>query len=324
MFIQKISRWFLYVLTQNLFIKFISFSGALMIWAWVQNEKVTEENIRVPVRYIWPEKLVPIQDPRQSVTVTIKGPQGRLKALANAQLETILELSELKAGEHTHEFSPLGISNVPPGLEVMRISPLSILIKMDKPMTKEVIIKPNIVGKPAEGWKISKITTEPKTIAIFGAQALISPLKEVSTEAIKIDNLRKTKKFIADINLPPGNLKIAVPKPIVVQVESKPLYSTRNFADIPVEIRKGEGWVVSPTAVDLVIEGPQSDLDILKQGDLTVLLSIPEGDPNRESISLQFDPKKTNNNIHLVIRSGSHLLHPIKIKPNNFVLQKNK
>ena len=64
----------------DLSLKLLSFSVAVAIWAWLQSGQVVEQRARVSVRYLWPDQLARVGDVPDSLSVTLSGPQGRLRA----------------------------------------------------------------------------------------------------------------------------------------------------------------------------------------------------------------------------------------------------
>ncbi|SKC35561.1 CdaR family protein [Maledivibacter halophilus] len=64
---------------------------------------------------------------------------------------------------------------------------------------KNINITPTIVGKPKEGYKITKIEVTPKNVTLRGKEAFIDSVKEVITKPINVDDLDAT--LVASANL---------------------------------------------------------------------------------------------------------------------------
>ena len=98
-------------LVGNMGLKVISLTCAIGVWTWVQSETIVEENLRIRIRYIWPTELEKIKEPRSTINVTIKGPQGRIKAIDDAEIEAMIDLSEMKIGRSGVDLTESDILN---------------------------------------------------------------------------------------------------------------------------------------------------------------------------------------------------------------------
>lgn len=306
------------ILLNNAVLKFISLSAAIGIWVWVQNTKSVEITTRANLSYTLPQNLAKVKEPRQNISITLVGPQGVMKAIDEANIYANLDLSDSKAGENVIDIAVADLQNIPKGVKLLRVSPPSVEVSLDEPMTKEVKIKPNLVGKVSDGWKIVKISTEPETVTISGAQSLVNQTTEVLTGAINIRNLRANRVVTVEAPIPQSSLKIEQPRPIKVSLEVEPELSTRDFDDIPIVIRK-KGWRVMPSKVSVKLRGTKGDLGEIKSEELTILLSIPKSIQNNKKIEINYKPE---NKIFKIVHGGGGTVSPVQMSPSKITLHK--
>jgi len=304
----------------NLGLKLISLGCAIGVWAWVQSETIVEEDLRITVRYIWPTELEKIKEPRSTINVTLKGPQGRLKAIDDIDMEALIDLSEIKIGRSGIDLTESDILNIPNGVSIQRISPPTIEVELDLPMEKTVSIKPNIVGSVPEGWKILNATASPDKIVLKGARTLLVGLSEISSDAIDVKQLTSTKTFNGKLSLPHSTLRTD-PKPISITVEVGTLFEKKRYERVPIVIRHNDSWEITPNEVMVEMEGPLSELEDLDRKDMTILVHLPNDE--RDAYTLNYEPG-TENNRFKVVHDGSDSIKPLQLIPPRLSIIKER
>jgi YbbR domain-containing protein len=307
------------LITKNFFMKALAVTTAVSVWAWVQNEKVTEETTKVTIQYLLPDGLAMIDLPRQRITAILEGPQGRIRSIDEFDLTTRIDLTDSVEGLTTIELSTADILNIPQGVEVIRLSPPALEVEFDKPMTREVQVNPNLVGSPSEGWDLTAQSVEPQTVTITGAQKVVSNIDAINTEVINIGSLQEDQTFKVALNLPNRTLEVDRKEPVKVRVEIKLLVEEMTFAEVPISLRDAEKWRIEEKTATVVLEGPSIEVSKLAAQDLTVLLSPPETQEQGFAFQLDFNPELEKQPIK-VIHGGSKDIKTVSIEPSSFTL----
>ena len=89
---------------------------------------------------------------------------------------------------------------MPPNIEVMRISPKSIRIRLEQIAKKDVNVIPEIIGTPPAGYRLKNVEVNPQTVAVEGAEGVVNRLSVIKTEPINLSAIEK-KETVLDVKL---------------------------------------------------------------------------------------------------------------------------
>lgn len=144
--------------------------------------------------------------------------------------------------------------------------------------TKTVSIKPVIIGKPREGWAVSRVVIEPETIKITGSYEKLMNVDQINTKEIDITNLQDNLITQVALENPEGVELLYSPSvKVLVQVEETPV--TRLYTDIPVSIENlpaGAQAVISKDKVNLTLKGSRQKLNELDKTNIKALLDLKD------------------------------------------------
>ena len=298
--------------TDNILLKVASLLSAMLIWIWVQNTQITTSTVRTKVNYIWPDSLVRVEDPIQSIILNVEGPQGRINQLEDLELYISVDISDGIEGINPVDFSSRSIGNLPQGIKVVRISPPAVSIELDKPMQREVDIIPNLVGSVDSGWEVSSIEVMPSTVTINGPQQKIENITSIQTEAISVDGFSKSTIIPSGLSLPTSTIQSEWFAPVQVKLRLTPLMITKNFSAIPVTVRE-QGWKTTVRIAKVSLRGPQNYMNQLDSTDLSILLSAQT--VQGQSTTLDFG--KDDNGIQVIYPPNENVT-VTKLAPNEF------
>ena len=88
-------------------------------------------------------------------------------------------------------------------------------------MESIVQVKAAVKGRPARGYRVSKISVDPPYITLQGARSQLGGLKEVSTEVVDISGLKETVRVVAPLRIADLRLKKDVKRTATVTVTVK-------------------------------------------------------------------------------------------------------
>lgn len=168
-------------LRKNLGLKIFSLILAITLWSYVkytstpQAIMTSEAQFKVPLEVEnLAEKLVALEAP-PDVTVTARGGPNTLSRVRPGHFRAYINLSNKKAGLYN---VPVKVTT-PPDVEKIRVEPDTVTIRID-PLEKRLMsVKVKTRGTAASGFILGKMTSEPNSVMVIGAQSKISGVHEV-------------------------------------------------------------------------------------------------------------------------------------------------
>ncbi len=277
---QKIQALLVRLVTENLAFKVLALVFATLLWAWVQADQVVEVRTRATVAYDWPEGLVRARQVPSTLVVTVSGPQGVVRRLKRGTLKLSVDLHDSAAGTVAVDFGQLELAGLPAGVDVVQISPPAVDIDLEKALTKEVEVRPTIIGDPAPGYALDSVRSVPPTVHISGPQSRVQELAQVATDVVNIAGLSGDKEITAALAIPDPVLEPAdgAPRHVQVEVRVEPIIAERVFEAVPVRIAE-DGFVADPATVKLTVRGPQASLQRVRLDEVeVVVLAVGDAD----------------------------------------------
>lgn len=209
------------IITKNPTIKIISLILAVILWVFVKSKSGGEVGLVVPLEfYRVPANAIVTQVTEEAINVRINGSFLQLERLPTREIRARIDLSRARPGTNSFDILPDNF-NIPRGLEVTQISPSSVKVELDRVMEKVVHVKAAVKGRPARGYRISKISVDPPYITLLGARSQLGGLTEVSTEIVDISGLKETVRVEAPLRIGELRLKKDVKRTIMVTVTLK-------------------------------------------------------------------------------------------------------
>lgn len=269
-------------LTSNLYLKVLSFALALVLWARVSEDQIVGESTEVFLDVRRPDGLVLLNPPAPTVNIQVSAPRSKIKALRKSHLELVVDLSNAQVGEMDYSLVGQRIRNLPSGVDVTAYSPSSFKLEFDELMTRVLPIRPKIEGKPASGFKVVEDMTlvEPRSVTVEGPKRDLKNMREISTEPIRLTDLRNTHeaRYPLALESPYLHLKDASEE-VRVRVVIEPEIEERHFADVEVVVPETVGnYSLLPERADVYLEGPSEILRKVDPAEVRILLqegSIP-------------------------------------------------
>jgi len=252
-----VGRWIHGALFVNTGLKFLSLILAVTVFLLVNIDKDREITVRVGVKYDYPADKVLVSEKLEEVRVTIKGPWRRLRQFDERELGRIeLDLRNAPTGDITitHDM----ISNLPPGLEILAISPSSVRVVFDKRAEKVVEVFPTVTGRPQHGYVVAEVKAVPATIKVRGAERDLGKLTAIRTQEVSLEGRTDSFEQLTDLSVPEG-VSVDPTQRIGVQVRIVEELVTKKIPSLAIQVR-GDGvdpskWQVSPGQVEVTLTG---------------------------------------------------------------------
>lgn len=207
---------------RNLGLKFLSTTIACLLWLLVAGERVVERVLRAPVEFQnLPAGLELVGIPPDTVEVRLRGSSGALSRITAGDMAAVLDLRTARPGRRLFHVTPTQIT-VPYGVEVVQVGPSTLTVEFEMTGFRTVPIEPVIEGKPADGFEVTKVTTEPQTVEVTGPESALRRLANAVTEPVSVADENRSVKESVTIGVPDASLRLRAPQSAVVTVTIAP------------------------------------------------------------------------------------------------------
>ena len=175
------------ILFGNIIIKALSLLFAVALWFHVVARGKSEVNFVVPLELKdIPQDMVVVGDVPGYVDVRLLGQEGILKGMYPRDISAFINLSDAKEGEDTYYLGPSNI-RVPGNITVSSVNPIELRLHLEYIGQKDVPVKPVLEGKPAPGYRVSKVSVTPASIMVHGPNNYLAKLTAIKTEPIEVE-----------------------------------------------------------------------------------------------------------------------------------------
>ncbi len=174
-------------LRQNLYLKIFSLLLAVACWFVVRSEEDRVKDFAVPIDYVnLPSSLDMSGAVVDTVAVRLRGPEPILRMTTDDRLSARIDLSHVPMGEQTIPVTPEMI-RAPGGVEVVRISPDLIPIRLERRAKREVPVVAEFAGRPARGYEKKGHQVEPAVVTIEGPAGEVARVSRATTGTILLE-----------------------------------------------------------------------------------------------------------------------------------------
>jgi diadenylate cyclase len=202
----------------DLGLKLFSLLMAILLWATVTRDFVTEVALNVPVEFHgMPENLQISSDSVPPAQVRLRGPARQVQGLRQWDIHLIIELAGLHPGSRTFQ---LGAGNVhlPRGLTVAQVVPAEMSLDFDWRKTRTVQVRPRVVGTFSRdtGMHISNVLADPPEITIAGPQKRVEAVDAATTDPVDATGISGRQTFTTHAYVSDPLVQVLRPEPVRV------------------------------------------------------------------------------------------------------------
>jgi len=189
-------------ITDNLTLKLLSLGFAIILWIFVTGQQRTELGLIANLRFDnMPTSLMMVNEPEDTLDVRVVGAKTVLFKVVGETLVYPLDLAGVEAGRTTFPIQPDRLK-LPSGVRVTRISPSNVAVVLDDIISKEIPVRVELVGAPAEGYAIGRVEALPRVVTIQGAKNAVLPIDHISTEPISIIDAQSLVEKEVQLSIP--------------------------------------------------------------------------------------------------------------------------
>ncbi|WP_298704895.1 YbbR-like domain-containing protein [uncultured Veillonella sp.] len=157
--------------------KILSLLGAILLWFFIMKEQnpIVDITYTVPVEVQGLNPDYVVTNVPKEVKVHLQGPRNAILAVSQSSLKAHVDMSDVSPGQLN-----LPIEFVPPsGVNLVEVSPDSVLVTVDEYTVREMPVEVQQVGKVPDDIAIKSIATVPKVVSISGAKEQVTRVAHV-------------------------------------------------------------------------------------------------------------------------------------------------
>jgi len=298
--------------SDNLTLKLFSLMLGFTFWYAVARESGVELAFSIPFELQdVPEGLEVVAESVQQVDVRLRGPAEILRGISAQDLSVAVDLSDAEPGERIAYLTPEDVA-VPFGVRVMRVTPSSLRIELDRTMRRTVNVIPRILGAPAEGFELQNIALSPQAVTVVGPASQVRGLEQVTTEPVSADGLRQPFSRAVGLELHPL-VRLESGTSIELTLDVREVRLRKEISEIEVTTRpEAVRASLEPNSVRVVVEGPRSMIEQLRAGDLEVEVRLDGLGAGRHKVVPI---------VHVIRPDELAAVHIVSVTPNELTVQ---
>ena len=159
---------------------------AMVLWGMAHGTSSIERSVDLPVIFDdVPGDVVITGQTVDTVNVRVLGSRAALRNVSPTKLDYRIDLSGAQPGPAVYELDESRIA-LPRGARIVSRSPASIELILERRGRKALVVRPDIEGEPAPGYKVAAIAVDPPRVWLTGARGDVMRLTDVVTEAIDV------------------------------------------------------------------------------------------------------------------------------------------
>lgn len=169
----------------NLGLKITSLILAAGLWLAVASSPPSEVALNVAIIFRnMPADLEISTANIPSVQIRVRGPERIVRRLQSSDVRAEVDLTGMKAGERTFDLTKA--IGTPNGLEVAQVVPNEVHVAFDTRATRQVPVRPRVVGTFASGYRIGQIVTDPAVVEVIGPKKEVDSVDTAITDSVDI------------------------------------------------------------------------------------------------------------------------------------------
>lgn len=198
--------------------KVISLALAVGLWWAVAHDPVAEVEVTMPIEF----HRIPANLEISSVNipdaqVRVRGPERVIHQLRAQDVHVEVDLAGMKPGERTFDLTAQQV-HLPRDLEVTQVVPSQVLLNFDVGLTRQVPIKPRVIGTLAPGYRIAQVSVEPDTVFISGPKQHVEAVEAATTDPVDASGVMDRGTFARNVFVADPLVQVVHPLPVHVTV----------------------------------------------------------------------------------------------------------
>ena len=207
---------------RNLGLKFLSICIAALLWLVVAGERVVERVMRAPVEFQnLPEGLELVGRPPDSIDVRLRGPSGGLSRMTDGEMAAVINVAGARPGRRIFHLKE-GDIRVPYGIDVVQFAPSTLTMEFEVSGIRSVPVEPDIQGRPAPGYEVTRVASDPATVEVEGPETALKALKSAVTEPVSVQDQTRSIRDVVTIGVTDSSVRLRSAQTAVVTITISP------------------------------------------------------------------------------------------------------
>jgi hypothetical protein len=263
---------------RDLALRLASLALAAGLWFVIAGRQTAERGLAVPVelRNV-PRALELTGEPVDSIVVRVRASPGLIDTLDPGRVLATIDLAGAQQGEKIVQLTPAQI-RVPFGFRVVRITPSLLTLRLESTRHKAILVEPRIVGRPAAGYELAEVTSEPAEVQIAGPSSNVEAVASAFTEPISVEAASATVQQSVGVGLGDPLLRLEGGSRVRVTARVREAQETRVFEGLVVATQ-GAAAQLEPARATVVVSGPASQVRALAASALRPYVAVTGQDP---------------------------------------------
>jgi len=255
-------------------LRLASLGLAAGLWFMIAGRQTAERGVSVPVelRNV-PRDLELTGDAVNTVDVRVRASPGLINSLEPGTVRATIDLAGAEEGERIVQLSPAQIHS-PQGFRVVKITPSLLTLHLERTLRKTVPVRPRLIGRPAPGFEVAEITSDPAEVRVAGPRSRVQEIESAFTEPVSVEGAETTAAELVNVGLEDPLLRIEGSSRVRVTAVVREGRETRRFEGLRVEAR-GRPARLAPSRVTVSVAGPASQVRGLEPSDLLPYVTLP-------------------------------------------------
>ncbi|MBI3400981.1 MAG: hypothetical protein HY048_06145 [Acidobacteria bacterium] len=273
-------------------LKLLSLAMAVLLWMTVAGQEIVERGLRVPLEIQQMPAGVELSgEPPATVDVRVRGESGALSRVGPGDVVAVLDLRSARTGRRLFPVTPDQV-RAPFGVEVVQVLPSAIAMAFEASATRSVPVAPAVDGRPAPGYIVGPITSDPQTVEIVGPESAVRRATDAPTEPVPVSGARDRVRENVIIGLVDPSLRLKNTRTATVTVQILPAPLERALRRRPVQLRNLEPNLeaqAEPATVDVTLRGVKAALDRVEPDDIVAYIDLARLGPGEYTLTVHAD-----------------------------------
>lgn len=149
--------------------------------------------------------------------VRMHGPERLIHEMRAQDVHVEVDLSGVKPGERTFDLTARQVRQ-PRDLEVQQIVPSQVHLTFDLGETRQVPVKPRVIGTFVPGYRIASVSADPPMVLISGPRHRVDAVEAATTDPVDVSGSMERSTFVTNAFVPDPLVQILRPGPVRVTV----------------------------------------------------------------------------------------------------------
>jgi YbbR domain-containing protein len=278
-------------------------------------ERRVEQSVRVrvnitgqpPIGFTHSEPLVDDEE------VTITGPEALVRQVVWAEADVNLSGATV---DLTQSFRLVPRSTIGGTIDGVSLEPDSTVVRVEIDQTihnRDVVVKPTVEGRVADGYEVVSVATDPLTVVVFGSQEALQNLEFAPTDVVDVTGATSTVTRTVQLRLPPDISSPSQPS-VIVEIEVVASVGETQLGLVPDIINLGSNLdaALNTSTITVRLAGELPVLRGLRARDLELTVDVDGLGPGVYSLRPEIEVPST---VELVDWSPAEVTLTISRRP---------